>query len=326
MPNEPCRVSFQSILAPVIEKFLEEKRACGYGYHEPARVLQTLDRFCLGKGLTSCELTRFTAREWLALKPHESAGTHLARVTVLRQFSKFLCRVGYSAYVPDTGLALRQTFSFSPRLLTQEETRKLIQAVNALPATARSPLRHLIMPEVFRLLCGCGFRVGEVLNLRVGDVDLDKGVITVRQGKFRKDRLAPPALPLVDRWRTYAAGFGKRPREAVFFPAPKGRPYRLRSVYGLFRRLLLVCHITHGGRSKGPRVHDLRHGFAVNTLLRWYRNGEDLDAKLPLLAVYLGHQSLAGTQRYLHLTAELFPEITTRVEALFGDVIPRRKP
>jgi integrase len=181
------------------------------------------------------------------------------------------------------------------------------------------------MPEVFRLLYGCGFRLGEVLNLRVGDVDLNQGVITVRQGKFRKDRLVPPVLRLVDRLRQYAAGLGHRPGEAVFFPAPSGRPYRLRSVYGVFRRLLLACGIHHGGRGKGPRIHDLRHGFAVNTLLRWYRNGEDLDAKLPLLAVYLGHQSLAGTQRYLHLTAELFPEITIRVEALFGDVIPGRK-
>ena len=95
-------------------------------------------------------------------------------------------------------------------------------------------------------------------------------------------------------------------------------------VYHLFRKLLLQCGIPHAGRSKGPRVHDVRHTFAVHSLLRWYRDGADLDAKLPLLATYLGHQSLAGTQRYLHLTAELFPEITVRSNAAFADVIPRR--
>lgn len=243
---------------------------------------------------------------------------------VVRQFSRFLCRLGYSAYVPDSTLAPREQSSFAPRILTPEEVRKLLQAVDALEPTARSPLRHVMMPEVFRLLYGCGFRLGEVLKLRVRDVDFNQGIITVRQGKFRKDRLVPLALPLVSRLQKYAASFENRPLDQIFFPAPNGGPFSLRTVYGLFRQLLLKCGIAHAGRGKGPRIHDLRHTFAVHTLLRWYRDGEDLDTKLPLLATYLGHQHLLGTQRYLHLTAELFPEITTRVEAVFGEVIPRR--
>jgi integrase len=180
------------------------------------------------------------------------------------------------------------------------------------------------MPEIFRLLYGCGFRISEVLNLRVQDVDLNQGVLTVRQGKFRKDRLVPVALSLVNRLRKYEAGLGNRPPDAFFFPAPNGKAYSLRPVYTLFRKLLLQCGIPHEGRGKGPRLHDLRHGFAVHTLLRWYQEGADLNAKLPLLATYLGHESLSGTQRYLHLTAELFPEIVARADAAFGDVIPRR--
>jgi integrase len=209
-------------------------------------------------------------------------------------------------------------------MLTDEELRKFFQAVDSLEPTARSPLRHLIMPEVFRLLFGCGFRVREVLKLRVRDVDLQQGIITVRQGKFRKDRLVPPALSLVNRLRKYAAHFENHPPDAIFFPGPGGRPYSLRTIYGLFRQLLLQCGIPHAGRGKGPRIHDARHLFAVRVLRRWYRDGEDLDAKLPLLATYLGHQNLSGTQYYLHFTAELFPEITARADAAFGDVIPRR--
>jgi integrase/recombinase XerD len=185
-------------------------------------------------------------------------------------------------------------------------------------------LRHLVMPEVFRLLYGCGFRVREVLKLRVRDVDLNQGTITVRQGKGRKDRLVPPALALVNRLRKYAARLENRPPDATFFPGVSGRPFSLRTVYTLFRQLLLRCGIPHAGRGKGPRIHDYRHLFAVHALRRWYREGADLDAKLPLLATYLGHQHLSGTQHYLHLTAELFPEITARAEAAFGDVIPRR--
>jgi integrase len=180
------------------------------------------------------------------------------------------------------------------------------------------------MPEIFRLLYGCGFRVSELLRLRVADVDLDQGIITVREGKFGKDRLVPPAVPLVKRLQQYAAGLGGRPADAVFLPSHHDGPWTKGTVYALFRKLLYQCGIAHAGRGKGPRLHDMRHTYAVHTLLRWYREGADLDARLPILATYLGHQTLAGTQRYLHLTAELYPEITRRTNAAFGDVIPRR--
>ncbi len=323
MPTDPSN-GFQSVLSALMEKFLQEKHACGYAYHEPTRILRRLDDFLVQEGLATHEIPRSVARKWLAKKPHESAGTQRQRITLVRHFSRFLLRLGYSAYVPDSTLAARNQSTFVPRMLTDEELRKFFQAVDALEPTARSPLRHLIMPEVFRLLYGCGFRVRGVLKLRVRDVDLNQGIITVRQGKFRKDRLVPPVLPLVNRLRKYAARFENRPPDAIFFPGPSGGPFSLRAVYTLFRQLLLQCGIPHAGRGKGPRIHDYRHLFAVHTLRRWYRDGADLDAKLPLLATYLGHQHLSGTQRYLHLTAELFPEITARADAAFGDVIPRR--
>ncbi len=323
MPTDPSN-RFQSVLSACMEKFLQEKRACGYAYHEATRILRRLDDFLVQEGLTIQELPGSIARKWLAKKAHESAGTHQQRITVTRQFSRFLLRLGHSAYVPDFTLATRNRSSFVPRMLTDGELRKFLRAVDALEPTARSPLRHLIMPEVFRLLYGCGFRVREVLKLRVRDLDLQQGIITVRHGKFRKDRLVPPALSLVNRLRKYAAHFENCPPDAIFFPGPDGRPYSLRTIYGLFRQLLLQCGIPHAGRGKGPRIHDARHLFAVRALRRWYRDGEDLDAKLPLLATYLGHQHLSGTQYYLHLTAELFPEIAARADAAFGDVIPRR--
>ena len=323
MPADSANRS-QSVLSACMEKFLQEKHACGYDYHEATRILRHFDNFLVQEGLATCELSASIARKWLAKKAHESAQTQRQRTTLVRQFSRFLLRLGYSAYVPDSTLAARDRSSFIPRMLSDEELRKFFQAVDALKPTARSPLRHLIMPEVFRLLYGCGFRVSEVLKLRVRDVDLNQGIITVRQGKFRKDRLVPPALPLVNRLRKYAAHFEKRPADAIFFPRPNGGPFSLYTVYKLFRQLLLQCGISHGGRGKGPRIHDARHLFAVRALRRWYQDGADLDAKLPLLATYLGHVNLSGTQRYLHLTAELFPEITARADAAFGDVIPRR--
>jgi integrase/recombinase XerD len=324
MASEHADARFQSALAPLMEQFVQEKRACGYRYCEGARTLAGFDRFLLDQALPPGALSWSVTGEWLVKQPHERANTHRHRISVVRQFTLFLCRQGYRADVPNALLGARKEAEFSPRILTRAEVGKLLRAVDQLTPTARSPLRHIMMPEVFRLLCGCGFRLGEVLHLRVADVDLQQGILTVRNGKFGKDRLVPPAPVLVARLRKYAERFGARPPEAFFFPSPYGGPLSLRTVYFWFRKLLLQCGIPHAGRGKGPRVHDLRHGFAVHTLLRWYQEGADLEAKLPVLATYLGHRSLAGTQRYLHLTAELFPEITVRANAAFGDVIPRK--
>ena len=324
MPTDASNIGFQSVLAPFMDQFLQEKHSCGYTYQESTRILHRLDDFLVQEGLATLELPRSIAGSWLAKKPHESPTTQQHRIILVRHFSRFLLRAGYPAYVPDLTLSARNPWAYVPRMLTDEELRRFFHAVDALEPTARSPLRHLIMPEVFRLLYGCGFRVREVLKLRVRDVDLNQGVITVHQGKFRKDRLVPPALSLVNRLRKYAAHFENRLPDATFFPGPSGGPFSLRTVYTLFRQLLLQCGISHGGRGKGPRIHDARHLFAVRVLRRWYQDGADLDAKLPLLATYLGHVNLSGTEHYLHLTAELFPEITARANAAFGDVIPRR--
>ena len=324
MSRREFKARFQSPVAALMEQFVKEKQACGYRFGEEARILARFDRFLCEEALSQCELPRAMIRKWLAKQSHESAATHRCRIYAVRQFATYLCRRGYAADVPDRSLTAKRGAGFSPRVPTHAEVQQLLHAVDQLTPTARSPLRHLIMPEIFRLLYGCGFRVNEVLHLRVSDVDLNRGVLTVRKGKFGKDRLVPPALSLVQRLRNYAHSMGDRPTDAYFFPSPSGGPWSLEAVYRLYRQLLLRCGIAHAGRGKGPRVHDLRHGFACHALLRWCREGADLNAKLPVLSTYMGHRSLAGTQRYLHLIAELYPEITVRANAAFGDVIPRR--
>ena len=234
MPIDPSP-RFKSVLSILMEKFLQEKHACGYAYHDATRILRHLDNFLVQEGWAAYELPGGLAWKWLAKKAHESARTQQQRMTLFRQFSRFLLRLGYSAYVPDSTLAARRPSTFVPRMLSDEELGKFFQAVDALEPTARSPLRHLIMPEVFRLLYGCGFRVREVLKLRVRDVDLNQGIITVRQGKVRKDRLVPPALSSDEPIAKVAAHFENRPPDASFFPGASGRPFALRTVYTLFR-------------------------------------------------------------------------------------------
>src|SRR5436189_377769 len=153
MPNDASNTGFQSVLASFIDRFLQEKHTCGYAYHEPIRILHRFDEFLVREGLATLELPRSIVRNWLAKKPHESAATQQQRITIVRQFTKFLLQTGYPAYVPDSTLSVRKS-TFVPRMLTDEELRKFFHAVDALEPTARSPLRHLVMPEVFRLLYG----------------------------------------------------------------------------------------------------------------------------------------------------------------------------
>jgi site-specific recombinase XerD len=115
MPNDPSSAPFQSILAPFMDRFLQEKHACGYPYHEPTRILRHLDHFLVQEGLTTYELPRSIAQKWLAKRAHEHPRTHQQRIMVVRQFSRFLCRLGYCAYVPDSTLAPE-----SNRVLRQE--------------------------------------------------------------------------------------------------------------------------------------------------------------------------------------------------------------
>ena len=309
---------FRSVWAAQLTAFVQEKRVVGYRYISEAAHMHQLDCFLCTHPDSQGHLSRSLVESYIAKQPHERPRTHQARIQQVRHFALFLQRRGMVAYVPDSRLTPTAHLDFVPYIFTHVQIRQLLHAIDRLRPDPRSPERHRIMPELFRVLYGCGCRCGEVLRLRVADVDLDTGVLTIRQGKFRKDRLVPLTPALTDRLRRYAIVMNLVDPEAVFFPNPYGKRYDIGSIYHIFRWALRQCGIPHGGRGRGPRMHDLRHTFAVHCLERWYRQGEDLNASLPLLVAYLGHQGLNGTQRYLRLTPELFPNITARLESFLN--------
>jgi len=270
MSGSELKVRFTSSLAPLMDQFLREKRAVGYRYEEGAAQLTRLDRFLADHAPEADTLSRSITRDWLAKRPHESPATQQRRFSLAHQFALFLCRHGHPAYVPHASLAAKGRSSFTPYIFTHAEVRRLLQEADRPAPTALSPLRHLVMPEVFRLLYGCGFRVSEVLTLQIGDVDTNRGVLTVRDGKFCKDRLVPPAPSVVRRLRSYEAAIkgvvGRRHADAFYFPSRRGGPWHKSSVYSFFRQMLHRCGIPHGGRGKGPRVHDLRHYLVHRTM------------------------------------------------------------
>jgi len=317
--------TFESVLAPLLEGHLKEKRAGGYRYCSEARYLRDLDKFLIQEAHNSRELPKELIECWIAKRSSESPKTYSNRIVIIRQFVEYLLRLGISAYVPPSILASIWQDTFVPHIFTVEEIRRFLSEVDRLCPEPRSPLRHIIMPEIFRLLYFCGLRVSEVRKLRLKDVDFSTGVLTIRNTKFGKDRLVPMTDSLVNRLRTYSGRLGVRNMESYLFPSRDGGYISHSVIYQLFRTILKRIGIEHGGRGYGPRLHDLRHTFAVHRLISWYRKHENLNAKLPLLATYLGHQGMSGTQRYLHLVPELFPEVTETLENYVGHVIPGRE-
>jgi len=322
-------IQFKSKLAPIINQFIKEKQACGCKYKEGIRIAKHFDSFLCNTDIKQNELPKTIVSQWLVKQPDEPPAIYQVRVRLVRQLGEFMVELNYPAYIVPRCFGAPLSPVFTPYIFTRKEINKLIHAVDNIKPNSLSPTRHIIMPEIFRLLYGCGFRINEVLNLRVCDVDLKQGVITVRDGKFGKDRLVPPSVDLIKRLQIYEEQIEKntlekRTDESFFFPSPKQTAWNYRTIYDMFRKLLHQCGICHGGRGKGPRLHDLRHTFAVHKLLKWYEEGCNLNAKLPLLVTYLGHKDFTGTQKYLHLTAELFPNLTARMNKQFGIVIPKR--
>lgn len=317
---------FHSPLAKTFDVFIHQKRTLGYRYQTEAAILRRFDRFLVEQGLDEPILARRVVEAWMAKRGYERPRTHATRTAVVRQFAHFMLDRGMQAYVLPSYVGAPVRLDFVPYIFSREEIRRMLAAVDALPSYPISPKRGLIMPEVFRILYGCGMRVGEVLRLRVDDVDLTSGVLRIREGKFRKDRFVPVADGMLERLRRYNGKLEGRLPQNPFFPAPHGSHYSTCAVYTVFRQTLRDTGIPHGGRGNGPRLHDLRHTFAVHRLENWIQQGADLGAKLPVLAAYLGHQSIAGTQRYLRLTPHVFPGITAGLEKVVGHAIPQEVP
>lgn len=324
MHEQNIKIQCHSPLSELMEKFIHEKQACGYRYKRESHELLRLDRFLCKIGLQSPELPRDIVDKWTAKRVYEKPSNQRLRIIRIRQFALCLRRQGIDAYVPETTKAAVKRIEFTPYIFNHQQVDKILQAVDSTPPDSRSPMRHLIMPEVFRLLYCCGMRVSEVLHLKFSDVNLAAGTLTILKSKFNKDRLVPLAPTMTARLRKYASVLGEGDSSLIFFPTAYGNPYSKGTVYHIFRQLLWKCRIPHEGRGRGPRLHDLRHSFAVHKLESWYKQGVDLGVKLPLLAAYMGHKNLVSTQRYLHLTPEIFPDIVNRLEKFVGDVIPRR--
>jgi len=312
-------------LADAIAALVGEKRAVGYKYHAEARVLDRFEAFTRREFPGLDTLTEASVQAWITaargrgVKPATLQG--LAAPT--RELARWLGRRGVAAYLLPRA-ALPRPARYVPHIYTDAELAALFAQTDRCHYCSEVPLRHLVMPVLFRTIYACGLRCSEARLLRVADVDIDTGVLQIRDAKGGKDRQVPVSETLRNRLAGYHAHVAGQPgRWEWFFPGARpDQPLTLGNVYHNFRRFLWQAGISHGGPGHGPRVHDLRHTMAVNNLRSWFAHERDVGALLPVLQAYLGHSSIADTGYYLHLTAESYPDITARVQQTIGDVVP----
>lgn len=309
-------------LTAAIEALIAGKRAVGYKYMTEAAILTRFDAFTRDQFSGLHTITEVSAHAWIEAAQRRSVkpATLHGLATPIRQLARWLIRHGIAAYVLPARMLPRPA-AYVPHIYTDAELAAFFAQTDRCHYCRSVPLRHLVMPVLFRTLYACGLRCSEARLLRVADVDVKAGLLQIRDAKGGKDRQLPVAEPLRVRLAHYQALTVWMGHD-WFFPGWCGRPLTIGNVYHNFRRFLWQARISHGGPGKGPRVHDLRHTFAVNNLRACFAAGADAGALLPILQTYMGHASIGDTAYYLRLTAESYPHITARLDQAMGDVIP----
>ncbi|CAN5838338.1 tyrosine-type recombinase/integrase [soil metagenome] len=309
----------EATLLGLVADLVAVRHAGGYRFKVPARVLRQFADHCEREGYPGGSITKEACDGFLYGR-HLRASTIRRNELALRQLADHARTVGWHAYMPAAATSVRVRHQV-PYVFTDDEVARLFAVIDSQPMSSFTN-KAMVDPVLFRVLYGAGLRVSEALNLTLPDVDTDGGTLKIRDSKNGQGRTIPISVRLTATLGAYMAAAHPTPEpgDHIFYSRAAGRPINQSTVYLRFRGYLADAGIPHF--VGGPHPHSLRHGFAVTNLRRWAKDGADLAVMLPYLACYMGHADLRGTQYYLRLTADAYPEVMTKAEIRFGYVIP----
>lgn len=302
-------------LATAIEAYLALKRSLGAVFTAQEAILRAF-----GRTLGDIPLEAISAEAcstfWRGTGPPTRFWEN--KHQTLRGFFNYLLSRGHLAASPLQEPGPRAHRSFRPYIYSRQELQRLLDATVTLTST-RFPLQPLTYRTLILALYGAGLRAREGLRLRCCDVDLSQRLLSIWDTKFFKSRLVPIGTDLCMTLETYRKAREALPKPAgsrsAFFAARRGNAISLQQLEKVFARLRQHAGVRRPETDRWqPRLHDLRHTMAVHRVIAWYREGVDVEARLPLLATYLGHVNVSGTQIYLTMTPELLTEASLRFE------------
>jgi len=310
-------LEFHSPVASSIERFIRLRQLSGTDYQSQALLLCYFDRFLTEEKFEDARITREITDRYLQSLPHLTPRVRSNRVSVVRQLCRYLARTDPLTHVPEPIRALSPQVAHQPYIYSAAEIGALLASAAELPPSGS--LRPLTYRTLLGLLYSTGIRIGEALALNLEDFHTVEERLFIARGKFRKARWVPLSVSTCRALQSYLdRRHHCKPRAAdsPLFLNLHARRLHHSTVNQTFRRLLVQCHIPQGERF-APRIHDLRHTFAVHRLLAWYRDGEDVNTRLPWLATYMGHVNIHSTQVYLQATAELTERVAARFHEFF---------
>lgn len=314
------RYKFQSGFAKEMADYLGFKKACNFNPESFRHVLNVFDRFLVSKGISEPVLQREVVDEWIKRRDGEADMTWYTRVNSSKLFLMYLALRGYEVCIPrDVKYRPR---SFVPYIYSREEATRYFKAVDQF--ASGYPKDALQYPVLFRILYCCGTRIGETLAIQKKDMDLEKGVIRLRHTKGNKERFLPVGEDLRRLLVTFSQKcFYELGEDDWVFTNSVGNQLEYNYLYENHRIFLREAGITFLGEHRGPRIHDWRHHFAIHAFKRMADSGLDMYVALPVLAAYLGHESVFSTEYYVRLAIEHFPDIDEKFKekfkAVFGE-------
>jgi len=306
-------------LRQALQEYVDLRLGLGYKMHDEGRLLPRFVSF-----MEEHRVEHISTR--LALEWAQSASVQPAewarRLCFVRGFARHRSATDSLTEIPPLGLLPHRSKRANPHLYTDDEIRRLLDAALELPvAWPSTSLRPWVFHGLIGLLSVTGMRLSEALNLKLADVDLEHSVLTIRGAKFGQWRLVPIHPSTCAVLADYIERRGKffsHPASTYLFVSRSGTRLDVGRVHRAFYTLSRNTGLRAVGASKGPRLHDFRHRFAVQTLTRWYQSGKDPGREMPLLSNYLGHVCIAGTYWYLSANPELMAQAMARLERRWG--------
>ena len=324
------RFEYQSVLSPYIRDFIHLKEATGCNFLRGKWILNEIDQFFLQNNITEPVITREFVLAWHKTRVNDSPATIYSKYSTIAQLARYMSRQGCNCFIPRLPESKRFKSDFTPYIFTHNQIDGILQSSDRLRMYDRHMSNALFcVPVVLRLLYSTGLRVSEALSIKNADVKIEKGYVHIRKTKNGSERIVPINGSLRGVLQQYISYRNRMPVCSVgspnsfFFIKSDGTYCNAQSVYCCFRKLLAECGIPYVGNHHGPRVHDLRHTFAVHAMVQMAHNNQDLYSSLPVISACLGHKSLFATEQYVRLTGEMYPELINQCSSINAFVYPK---
>lgn len=303
-------------LAQLTAEYVTFKQSLGMRFRTES---VTLKAFCRAMGdIDITQVSPKSVQDYLAGTGPITGFWH-RKFEALSGFYRYATTRGHISFSPLPLILPKRPVPFKPYIYTHDQYRTLLEMAHVLDSSRRCQVQAVTFRILLLLLYGTGLRISEALSLTLADVDLGASLLTIHNTKFFKTRWVPVGPRLSSVLVAYAKIRRRLPHPArnksAFLATRRGAPLSRSTVERIFR---ILCEHAHIGRTDGaryqPRLHDIRHTFALNRLISWYREGADVQRMLPCLSTYLGHVDIMATQRYLTMTPELLHEASVRFE------------